>query len=260
MLTISEVADFAGVTVRAVRHYHQRGLLPEPPRDTSGYRRYDADAVVALVRIRTLAEAGVPLARVAELLEADDEQFAKALTDLDADLRAQQRRIAEHRGRVRRLAGGDSLALPPVVVTYLDRLRELGISEEMVKVERDSWILIQARYPEKVDEWMAAKHQELGRPRMRRMYLEFDRAREWSADDPRLEEVADAAVALFDELAAELPAEAWEADDDLESGVVALLDDKMIESSPAWRRVLELIEERGWTGWSDVRQTERQPR
>ncbi len=41
-LTISQLASYAGVTVRAVRHYHAKGLLPEPPRDGSGYRRYDA--------------------------------------------------------------------------------------------------------------------------------------------------------------------------------------------------------------------------
>jgi DNA-binding transcriptional MerR regulator len=254
VLTISEVADLAGVTVRAVRHYHQRGLLAEPPRDGSGYRRYDADAVVELIRIRTLAEAGVPLARVAELLEAGDEQFAEALQALDADLRAKQRRLVEHRARVRRLAGGDSLALPPVVVAFLDRLRGLGLSEDTVKLERDSWILIQARYPEKVPEWMASKNEQLDRPALRRVYVQFDRARHWSVDDPRLQEVADDTVALFNEVAAETPAAAQE-NDDIEAAVVALLDEKMTESSPAWRRVLELIEERGWTGWSDVRPT-----
>ena len=59
MLTISQLATYAGVTVRAVRHYHQIGLLPEPERDTSGYRRYGAKAVVSLIKIRTLASAGV---------------------------------------------------------------------------------------------------------------------------------------------------------------------------------------------------------
>src|SRR5438876_421698 len=33
MLTIGQLAAYAGVTVRAVRHYHQIGLLPEPQRD-----------------------------------------------------------------------------------------------------------------------------------------------------------------------------------------------------------------------------------
>ena len=59
-----------------MRHYHQIGLLPEPERDASGYRSYAAPDVVRLIRIRTLAEAGVPLARVQELLGADEDGFA----------------------------------------------------------------------------------------------------------------------------------------------------------------------------------------
>ncbi len=52
LLTISQLAKYVGVTVRAVRHYHALGLLPEPSRDDSGYRRYGADAVIALTRIK----------------------------------------------------------------------------------------------------------------------------------------------------------------------------------------------------------------
>ena len=70
MLTIGQLAAYAGVTVRAVRHYHQIGLLPEPERDASGYRRYGATAVVSLIKIRTLANAGVPLSQVGQMLEA----------------------------------------------------------------------------------------------------------------------------------------------------------------------------------------------
>ena len=50
MLTISRLAAYAGVTVRAVRHYHRIGLLAEPERDRSGYRTYGAAAVVRLIR------------------------------------------------------------------------------------------------------------------------------------------------------------------------------------------------------------------
>ena len=70
MLTIGQLAGHTGVTVRAIRHYHQRGLLAEPERDASGYRRYGATAVVDLIRIKTLSDAGVPLARIQELLTA----------------------------------------------------------------------------------------------------------------------------------------------------------------------------------------------
>ncbi|WP_435193151.1 MerR family DNA-binding transcriptional regulator, partial [Nonomuraea sp. bgisy094] len=32
MLTIGRLADYAGVTIKAIRHYHERGLLAEPDR------------------------------------------------------------------------------------------------------------------------------------------------------------------------------------------------------------------------------------
>jgi DNA-binding transcriptional MerR regulator len=70
MITIGQLAAYAGVTIKAVRHYHQRGLLEEPPRDSSGYRRYGARDAIDLLKIKTLASAGVPLARVKDLLAA----------------------------------------------------------------------------------------------------------------------------------------------------------------------------------------------
>src|ERR1700759_2841870 len=103
MLTISQLASYAGVTVRAVRHYHAKGLLPEPERDWSGYRRYDAQAVVELIRIRTLADAGVPLSRVKELLSADPDEFEAAVADVDRRLSAEIRERQQHRERVAQL-------------------------------------------------------------------------------------------------------------------------------------------------------------
>ena len=104
MLTISQLAASAGVTVRTVRHYHQIGLLAEPERDRSGYRSYSAAAVVRLVRIRVLADAGVPLARVQELLDAGPDELARAIGEIDAALRADIRRLESHRDRIARLA------------------------------------------------------------------------------------------------------------------------------------------------------------
>src|SRR3954452_2719521 len=150
VLTIGQLASYAGVTIRAVRHYHQIGLLLEPERDASGYRTYDAVAVVRLIRIRTLAEAGVPLARVRELLDADAQTFAAATTEIDRQLRAQIRALQEHRRRIAQLGSGDSLAVPAEVVDYLNRLRAIGAPEAIVGPERDAWILLSARYPEAI--------------------------------------------------------------------------------------------------------------
>src|SRR5215813_14639753 len=85
-ITIGQLADYAGVTIKAIRHYHKRGLLAEPPRDSSGYRRYSAQHAIDLVKIKTLADAGVPLARVKELLAAAPDRFAAAITEIDHNL------------------------------------------------------------------------------------------------------------------------------------------------------------------------------
>jgi DNA-binding transcriptional MerR regulator len=82
---------YTGVTVRAVRHYHQRGLLAEPAGDASGYRRYDGRAAVELIRIKTLAEAGMALARIRVLLDAEPGEFGEAVTQVDEALKKKTR-------------------------------------------------------------------------------------------------------------------------------------------------------------------------
>src|SRR6266851_7993832 len=103
MITIGQLAGYAGVTIKAVRHYHQRGLLTEPSRDSSGYRRYTAEHAITLIKIRTLAEAGVPLARIKELLAANPDRFAAAISDIDRSLQVRAKELAQARERLRRL-------------------------------------------------------------------------------------------------------------------------------------------------------------
>lgn len=251
MLTISQLAAYAGVTVRAVRHYHQIGLLPEPPRDGSGYRAYSAADVVRLIRIRTLAEAGVPLARVQQLLDATPAEFGEAVAQIDTALRAQVRELQEHRRRIARLAAGDSLALPPEVVTYLDRLRADGAHEALVEGERDAWILVAARWPEKIAEFMADKMAQLDDPRTMRLYRVIGELLEDGVDDDRLSSLADLLAELVEESAArgELDQQNEEWSDD---AFIALLDSFASEAHPMIERLQELMAERGWTGWTRI--------
>ncbi len=114
-----------------------------------------------LIRIRTLADAGVPLSRVRELLVAGDEAFAAAVEDIDRRPRTEIRERQRHRERIAQLAAGASLALPPEAVAYLDRMRELGFRERLIEIERDSWILIAAQMPDEVPAFMAIKHAQI---------------------------------------------------------------------------------------------------
>lgn len=252
MLTIGQLASYAGVTVRAVRHYHAKGLLSEPERDASGYRRYDANAVVALIRIRTLADAGVPLSRVKELLAADELEFAAAVADIDRRLRTEIREQEGRRERINRLAAGDSLALPPDAVAYLDRLRELGLPEPMIEGERDAWILIAAHSPDRMAKWIALKRVQIEDPEVVELYRRLCEMFDWQPDDPRLPELADWLAAVFANAG---DWESYESDDEMAAGFVELLDSMFVDAVPAAGRLLQLLEERGWSGWTQLEPT-----
>jgi DNA-binding transcriptional MerR regulator len=83
-LRIGELARCAGVTSRAIRHYHATGLLPEPPRDSFGYRSYAPGDLVRLVHICRLRAVGMPLEQIAKALD----ETPDAGTDLPAALMA----------------------------------------------------------------------------------------------------------------------------------------------------------------------------
>src|SRR3954471_2458625 len=248
MLTISQLAAYAGVTVRAVRHYHRIGLLPEPERDRSGYRTYDAAAVVRLIRIRTLADAGVPLAKVHELLDAGPEEFTDGIQEIDKDLRAEIRRLQDTRRRLARLAAGEHLALPQSVVDYLDRLRGLGVEERYIEMERDAWIMIAAQVPDLIDAVIAKKHEELDDPDMVRLYSILSGALDWPVDDPRVVEIADILERLM--IRAEEAGEVGA--DDFDDQFVGLMDSTMANSSPGAKLLLAILEARGWKGWTRI--------
>src|SRR4051794_20612494 len=227
MLTISQLATYAGVTVRAVRHYHKIGLLPEPARDRSGYRSYDSAAVVRLIRIRTLTDAGVPLARVQELLDAAPQEFGDRVHEIDKELRAEIRRLEASRRRLARLAAGEHLALPQSVVDYLDRLRRHGVSERYLEMERDAWIMIAAQVPDLIDTVIAAKHEQLEDPDAQKLYSLVSEAVDNRGDDALLVEIADILERLY--LRA---AEAGQlGDEPFDDQLVKLLDAVMLESA-----------------------------
>jgi DNA-binding transcriptional MerR regulator len=247
MLTIGQLAAYAGVTVRAVRHYHQIGLLPEPERDASGYRRYGATAVVSLIKIRALANAGVPLSQIGRMLEADASTFAEAVHRIDSHLREEIERLETSRKQIAQLAAGDSLALPPEVTSYLDRLREIGASERMVTTERDAWILIAARWPDRIREWMPGKLAELDDPQLVRFYRLGSELFDSDADDDsRAQELADILADLLEQAGTAGEDLGELARDDLPFDLLDALAD---ESDPRMKRFRELMRERGWARW-----------
>lgn len=57
-----------GVSTRTIRHYHHEGLIPEPARDSSGYRRYTISDLAQLIRVRRLRDIGCSVEHIRRIL------------------------------------------------------------------------------------------------------------------------------------------------------------------------------------------------
>lgn len=94
-----EIAELAGTSLRAVRHYHQVGLLAEPERLSNGYKQYGVAHLVRLVRIKRLTDLGFSLPQIAGMDETDDHP-EEALRSLDAELAATIERLQRARSEL----------------------------------------------------------------------------------------------------------------------------------------------------------------
>ena len=100
-LTVSALADQAGLSADTVRYYERVGLLPPPARSAAGYRLYDQDAVARLRLIKGAQRAGLRLRDIGELLQVADQGLCPC-GHTETLLRE---RLAEVRAELDRLRG-----------------------------------------------------------------------------------------------------------------------------------------------------------
>ena len=111
-----ELAELAGTSLRAVRHYHQVGLLAEPERLSNGYKQYGVAHLVRLVRIKRLVDLGFSLPQVAAMGDADDHP-EQALRQLDTELADAIERLQRARDELGELLNRSAPTdLPPDLV------------------------------------------------------------------------------------------------------------------------------------------------
>ncbi len=71
-MTVSKLADEAGISADTVRYYERIGLLSEPDRSPSGYRLYEEDAVDRVRFIKRAQRLGLRLEEIGELLQVKE--------------------------------------------------------------------------------------------------------------------------------------------------------------------------------------------
>ncbi len=99
-----EVAARAGVNIQTLRYYERRGLLKEPPRRSSGFRRYPEEAVRIVRFIKHAQQLGFTLREIDELLQLREDrdrtcaQVRRAAEAKIADIDSKLKRLKAMRG------------------------------------------------------------------------------------------------------------------------------------------------------------------
>ena len=97
-MRIGTAAEQAGVNIQTLRYYERRGLLPRPPRRTSGYREFPDDAVRIVRFIKRAQDLGFTLGEVEELIKLRSEKRrdrTRVRAVAEARVRQVDRKIAE---------------------------------------------------------------------------------------------------------------------------------------------------------------------
>jgi DNA-binding transcriptional MerR regulator len=68
-MRIGELASQAAVNIQTIRFYERRGLLPPPPRNSSGYRSYEKSDLDRVTFIKRNQELGFTLEEIKQILE-----------------------------------------------------------------------------------------------------------------------------------------------------------------------------------------------
>ncbi|MGB1014556.1 MAG: MerR family transcriptional regulator, partial [Nannocystaceae bacterium] len=69
---VGELAQLAGISVRALHHYDAIGLLCPKARSAAGYRLYDAEDLLRLQQIMIRRELGLTLEQIRATIDASD--------------------------------------------------------------------------------------------------------------------------------------------------------------------------------------------
>lgn len=79
MMTVKQVSELTGVSVRTLQYYDQIGLLPPAKYTEAGYRLYDDAALERLQQVLLFRELEFPLKEIKSILESPAYDRSKAL-------------------------------------------------------------------------------------------------------------------------------------------------------------------------------------
>ncbi|HTU76448.1 MAG TPA: MerR family transcriptional regulator [Trebonia sp.] len=141
LLTIGDFSRMTHLSIKALRHYHDVGVLEPAAVDPyTSYRSYDASQVAAAQVIRRLRDLGMPLDGIKAVLSAPDAAGRNA--EIGAHLARMEQQLAQVQASVaslRALLSGPA-ALPQVELRAIPAVTALAIAEVVTVDDFLPWV------------------------------------------------------------------------------------------------------------------------
>jgi DNA-binding transcriptional MerR regulator len=125
MFSIGEFARLGAVSIRALRHYDEIGLLPPAEVDpVTGYRSYSAKQLRQLNRIVALKDLGLTLGQIGQLLDGITVEELHGMlllrrAQLERELQRQRHHLLGVEARLRHIAQEDDMPADDIVVKQI---------------------------------------------------------------------------------------------------------------------------------------------
>src|SRR5271169_5713645 len=106
MMTVTQLAREARVSIRTIRFYEEKGIVGAVARTPGGQKRYDQAALLALEKAKLLKEAGMSVEEIRRTLRALSQHQTVGKVRQQAHLRLLSRvsqRIQERRGELQEM-------------------------------------------------------------------------------------------------------------------------------------------------------------
>ena len=156
---VGELAKQTGLTVRALHHYDEIGLLTPSRRSASGYRLYDGDDIARLLQILSLRQLGFSLDEIRESLAKPELSLPRVLELHIARLRdgiELQRRLCSRLETVAaRLRSSEVVSVEDFLATMeaMNMFEKYYTQEQLQQLEERRKTLGEERIREVEQEW-----------------------------------------------------------------------------------------------------------
>jgi DNA-binding transcriptional MerR regulator/effector-binding domain-containing protein len=137
---IGDFSRMTHVSVKALRHYHDLGLLePAEVDPASGYRFYTPEQIPIAQVIRRFRDLGMPLDEIGQVLRAPDVETRNQI--IAVHMRRMQAQLAQTQAVVDTLRSLLDHAPAPIAVEHrsVGPIRAVAIAERVATADLDAW-------------------------------------------------------------------------------------------------------------------------